>query len=652
MSLAYRPEIDGLRAIAVTSVILFHSGLVPLTGGFAGVDVFFVISGFLVTSILLKELGTGTHSIRRFYERRVRRILPALLVVLATTTTAAVLLMIPPQLEAYSKSLAAVLLFLSNILFGANSGYFAPALEEAPLLHTWSLSIEEQYYLLFPLILAALLRRGTRSVTMGLWGMAAASLVLAQGGSIAEPEMNFFFSVSRFWELLAGSLTAWHLHRRPLAANGLAALLGLVLIVAAMILHSERTPYPSVYTLMPVTGSVLVILFAGRGTMVGRLLALPPMTGIGLISYSAYLWHQPLFALLRVSAPDAPQTWALWCMVGLTYVLGWMSWRWVEQPFRRPTGRWLPTSRPLFFGAAFGCGAMLLVGVLGFASKGNDRLWRAGHPDEAAVLDLILVARQDSALPADDGLCRFNLTRLTEEDKTRIRVCAKQHGPAAVVLGDSHGVDMFNALKQVSSAAFLLGVANGGCRPADADAACPFNDFLALVQAEPQLFRQILFVQSGAYLLLGPDGREGSRQLFTRAPLHKPMPAFGVNATALGLIEVYLKALHSSGVPVLWLSPRIEPHIAANRVLRSGCATVPALRQGQVAAFERLDQSVGAAAARAGAAHLPLSAYGFDITKDFMTCETLYWSDGDHWSRSGEARFGARLLPQLPVAFR
>lgn len=652
MSLAYRPEIDGLRAIAVTSVILFHSGLVPLTGGFAGVDVFFVISGFLVTSILLKDLGNGAHSIQRFYERRVRRILPALLLVLAVTTLASWVLMVPPQLEAYSKSLAAVMIFLSNVLFGANSGYFSPALEEAPLLHTWSLSIEEQYYLLFPVLLAALLRRGPRSVTIGLWTMAAASLALAQWAAAARPEMNFFFSLSRFWELLAGSLAAWSVRQRPRAAHGPAALVGLGLIVAALILHSDRTPYPSAHTLLPVIGTVLVILFAGQGTAVGRLLSLPPMIGVGLISYSAYLWHQPLFALMRVSATDAPEPWAMWLLVGLTYLLAWISWRWVEQPFRRPTGRWLARPRPLFLGATLASAAMLAVGLLGLASSGNDRLWRQGHPDEAAVLDLILAARQDSGLPASDGSCRFNLVTLSDKDLAQIRACASRHGPATVVLGDSHGIDMFNALKLASRTPFLLGVTNGGCRPAENNAACPFGAFLALVQAEPQLFRHILFVQSGAYLLLGPDGREGSRQLFTRAPLHKAMPAFGVNRAAQDAIETYLRALHASGVPVLWLSPRIEPHIAANRVLRSGCTTAPALRPGQLEVFERLDRSIAEAAGRAGVEHVPLSAYGFDIRQDFMTCQSIFWSDGDHWSRSGEARFGARLRPQLPIAFR
>lgn len=652
MSLTYRPEIDGLRAIAVTSVILFHSGLVPLSGGFAGVDVFFVISGYLVTAILLKDLGSGSHSILRFYERRVRRIVPALGVVLAATTLAAWALMIPPQLEAYSKSLLAVVLFVSNLMFGANSGYFSPALEEAPLLHTWSLSIEEQYYLLFPLILAQLLRRGPRSVTVGLFTMALASLALAQWGAAAKPEFNFFFSLSRFWELLAGSIAAWISHRRTIAANGPTALSGLAMILWAVVLHSDRTPYPSVYALMPVMGAVLVILFANPRNLTGRLLALPPLVGVGLISYSAYLWHQPLFALARVAATDAPGPGLMWGLTGLTFALAWASWAWVEQPFRRPQRRWLAAPRRLFYVTAGVMAGLLAVAALGLISAGNGTLWRSQHPEQAMVLDIVLDARRNSGRPADDGSCRFNLSKIAAADLDRIRSCARLHGPADVILGDSHGIDLFNALKSVGKSNFLLGLTNGGCRPTDADAACPFDGFVALARAEPGLFRQVLFVQAGAYLLTGPDGRAGSRQLFARASAHQPLPKFGVNAEAVAQIADYLGRIVAAGVPVVWASPRIEPHISANRVLRRGCAAPPALRPGQADAFARLDDAIRTSAATAGTAHLPLSAYGFDITTDFMTCDQLYWSDGDHWSAAGEQRFGLRLLPHLPAGFR
>lgn len=652
MTLGYRPEIDGLRAIAVTSVILFHSGLIPLTGGFAGVDVFFVISGFLVTSILLREIANGTYSVIRFYERRVRRIFPALAFVLVVTTVAAWLVMIPPQLEAYSKSLLAVLLLVSNFLFGANSGYFSPALEEAPLLHTWSLSIEEQYYLLFPLLLAAVLRRFPGALSWVLWSLALASLALAEWGTRVEPEMNFFFSLSRFWELLAGSIVAIYVHRRPVLPNGPAALAGLALVLGTMLLHGERTPYPSLHSLLPVGGTVLLILFAGPGTVVHRLLTIPPMIGIGLISYSAYLWHQPLFALWRVASTDPPQPIEMLFLVALTYALAYASWRWIEQPFRRPGKTWIALPRVLFLFAALTSFGLLAVGGAGLASKGNDRLWRQANPEQAVTLDLIQEARRDSGLSTSDAPCRFNLTAITQDDVQRIHDCAARYGPAAVVLGDSHALDMFNALTKVSQTPFLLGVANGGCRPAEADKACPFEPFLNLALAQPALFGDILFVQSGAYLLLGPDGREGSRQMFTRAASRKPLPEFGVNAQAIGRIQGYLKALQSSGIPVLWLSPRIEPHVSANVVLRGGCKAELELRPGQTAAFERLDAAVARAAAEAKTGHLGIAAYGFDITNDFMTCDMIFWSDGDHWSARGEARFGARLLPGLPERFQ
>lgn len=306
MPLSYRPEIDGLRAIAVTAVILFHGQVLPVPGGFAGVDVFFVLSGYLITAILLREVEAGEYSLWRFYERRTRRILPALAVVLLATSLAAWALMIPSQLEAYSETLLAVVLFISNLLFAANSGYFSPILEEAPLLHTWSLSVEEQFYLVFPLMLAATLRRAPRALPYVIAGMALASLAIAEWGWRNEPDINFFFTLSRFWELLAGSAAALILRRRKLAPQGGLAALGLAMILGAMVWQDGATPYPSIHTLLPVGGTVLLVLFAQAGTLVARILSTRGMVAVGLISYSAYLWHQPLFAFARITAQDAP----------------------------------------------------------------------------------------------------------------------------------------------------------------------------------------------------------------------------------------------------------------------------------------------------------------------------------------------------------
>ena len=650
MSRDYQPEIDGIRAIAVTSVIVFHGHILPLSGGFVGVDIFFVLSGYLITGILLSDMGQGRFSIWQFYERRVRRIFPALFFVLFTTSFAAWVMLNPPQLKAYSESLISVVVFLSNFLFAANSGYFAPSLEEAALLHTWSLAVEEQFYLLFPLLLLLLHRKLSRHLLGALLALAVASLCLSIWGAQVKAQMNFFFPLSRAWELLAGSLAAFWRRGHGAQTHGGLAMLGLIAVAASVALHSEATPYPGIATLLPVSGTVALILFAGPETIVGRGLSARPLVAIGLISYSAYLWHQPLFALARASTQEAP-SWSMMTVLGLiTYGLAAVTWWLIEQPFRRPQKRLLQNRKPLFMAAGLGTAFFILLGAAGTMTNGNDATWRRLNPEKAARLNLILAARVADGLPADSGPCRFNLTTLDDHARDRITDCAAQHGPAVVILGDSHAIDIYSALSVLSKAPFLLGVTNGGCRPADSDAACSYDDFAQLVAAQPQLFGHVLFAQSGAYLLLGKDGRQGNRQIFARASQAQPLTGLAVNATRLVALADYLAAL-AKHVPVIWIASRTEPHISPNRVLAQDCATLIPLRTGQVEIFELLDAQAQVLATARGLSYLPLSVQPYDPAQDFMTCKDLFWSDGDHWSRSGELRFGARLLPHLSAAF-
>lgn len=287
-------------------------------------------------------------------------------------------------------------------------------------------AVEEQFYLAYPLILIALIRYARPAAPWLLVGLAVASLALAEWGWRVEPEMNFFFTLSRFWELLAGGLAAMILDRRAIASHGGMAALGLVVILAAFFLHDATTPYPSFATLLPVGGTVLLVLFAGPRTVVGRLLSRPPMVAVGLVSYSAYLWHQPLFALARVMATDAPAPILIIFLTLLTYVLAAASWAYVEQPFRRPLHRWLDKPREIFGASGVAAAMLAVVAVAGLATSGNDAAWRAAHPDRTAMLDVIVAARENSGLPADDGSCRFNLTE--------IDAAARASTPALIVM--------------------------------------------------------------------------------------------------------------------------------------------------------------------------------------------------------------------------
>ena len=335
----YRPEIDGLRAIAVVPVILFHAGVRLLSGGFIGVDIFFVISGYLITTIILAELKVGTFSIVHFYERRARRILPALFVVMGLCMPFAWLWLMPSDLNEFAASIIAVLGFASNIFFWLQDDYFDAATEWKPLVHTWSLAVEEQFYVLFPIFLLLAWRSRRKWIVVILAVVSLLSLALAQYGASVKPVATFFLLPTRMWELAMGSLLAFYLedkHRDELSPvlHQVLSLAGLGLIIYGLLTFNQDTPFPSWYALIPTVGAGLIIVFGVPGTFVGGLLGNRVLVGVGLVSYSAYLWHQPLLSLARHrSLPDLNAL-IIGCIVALTFGLAYLTWRYLERPFR------------------------------------------------------------------------------------------------------------------------------------------------------------------------------------------------------------------------------------------------------------------------------------------------------------------------------
>ena len=382
----YRAEIDGLRAIAVTAVVLFHAGIPGSDGGFIGVDVFFVISGFLITQILADDLDAGQFSILKFYERRARRILPALYVVVAVTFLAAFHYLLPGALIDFTRSAAATLLFVSNIWFYHNTDYFANEASREPLLHTWSLGVEEQYYLLIPLLMLMIwrIRRSRAGLVIGL--LTLASLALSEIGWRYAPAANFYLLPTRLWQLGFGSLGAllWrrtdgHIVDGRILLEALAAG-GLALVAGSIVLMDASVPFPSLWAVLPTGGALMILLFATSETLVGRLLALRPMVVIGLMSYSAYLWHQPLLVFARISGSATPTMRVVLCFV--TFALAWITLILVERPFRnrRFLSQW-----QIFAASAAGALALLAVCVVVIGSNG----FRSSYPpylQEAAAM--------------------------------------------------------------------------------------------------------------------------------------------------------------------------------------------------------------------------------------------------------------------------
>ena len=429
----YRREIDGLRALAVIPVILFHAGFGAFGGGFVGVDVFFVISGYLITSIIWQELERDRFSILNFYERRARRILPALFLVIACCLPFAWIVLLPEDLRNFSQSLVAVSFFSSNILFWSESGYFDSAAELKPLLHTWSLAVEEQFYILFPMALILAHRMGKAFVLAGIMIVAGLSLWLAQWGVSVEPTATFYLLPTRGWELLVGSLAALWLYQRPPKrsvswVDQALAGVGLALIVYSICAFDKQTPFPGAYALFPTVGTALLILFANKRTAVGALLGTQALVSVGLISYSAYLWHQPLFAFSRLTQSSEPSSGLLGLLSVLALVLAYLTWRYVETPTRNrekfPAG-------VLFFSAA--------VATLFFVALGLVGHFKSGFPSRIPPAAQIAGAELPSI---DNGWCFYSIdsiSRLTQGAKgLECSLGDRNSSVRGLLLGDSH----------------------------------------------------------------------------------------------------------------------------------------------------------------------------------------------------------------------
>ncbi len=477
----HRRDIDGLRALAIVPVVFFHAHLPGFGGGYVGVDIFFVISGFLITGILAREIDAGRFSLAGFYERRARRILPALLVMLVAVLGLAAWLYLPGDFAGVPRSGLAALLFASNLWFFAHTGYFAGGAETMPLLQCWSLAVEEQFYILFPLLLRGLAGRSAR-VRLGLVaGLAVVSFGWALAKQASTDGFAFYMLPPRGWELMAGALLALGEVRQVRGRwwrEGL-ALAGLGLIAGAVFGYSRATVFPGLAALPPVLGAVL-LLHVAPGTTVGRLLASAPLVGIGLISYSLYLWHWPLLVFAEYARDEALSGgWRIgyFAMAGLA---GWASWRWIETPFR--DGRRFDGARILRWSA----GGLVMAGALCGAL-----LPLGGWPGRFGAA----VNRYDAARGDFSPRRAACLSRAVGGERPACNLGAGVP-PDTLLWGDSHGVELAYALGEARGAQHraVMQRTRGSCPPVigftvanDPDCARFNAEVLARIVATPAI---------------------------------------------------------------------------------------------------------------------------------------------------------------------
>jgi len=368
----YRREIDGFRAFAVLPVVFYHAGFEKFSGGYIGVDVFFVISGYLITAIIISELKQDNFSILNFYERRARRILPVLLFVVLICIPLAWIWLLPSEFESFSQSLLAVAMFASNISFWQSGGYFDTQLQLQPLLHTWSLAVEEQFYILFPILLVIVWRYKKKWIPILLGITLISSFLISVWGTNNVPSAAFYLLPSRAWELLAGSIVAVYWSKNghdkyPKIVNEVGSWFGITLIVYSILDFDKSTLLPGFSAFLPILGTVLIILFATPKTLLGKIASLKVFVLTGLMSYSIYLWHFPLFSFARHKNLTEPSTTTFLQLTVFTILLSYISWKFIEIPFRSKN---LISRRKFFTYSILGIIILFTLGTMGKLTDG------------------------------------------------------------------------------------------------------------------------------------------------------------------------------------------------------------------------------------------------------------------------------------------
>jgi peptidoglycan/LPS O-acetylase OafA/YrhL len=546
---SYRPDIDGLRAVAILAVVFYHYGFWQFPGGFVGVDVFFVISGFLITRLIGGSLERHRFSLREFYERRIRRIFPALFVMLVFASVVAAVLLFPSDFKAYAQSLIATAVFASNLEFWREAGYFDIASAQKPLLHLWSIAIEEQFYLLFPALMLFCRSRRALQVSVGLL------FVFSFAGSIWSvsntPVAAFYLLPSRGWELLLGAALALDMVPaiRQQNAAELVAVAGAVLVCASVLLLQPWQPFPGLAALAPCLGAACIIHAGSLPTRVTRLLSLRPVVFVGLISYSLYLWHWPVIVYARNLLGGDPGPVGTAALIALSGALAVLSWHFVEKPFRGlATVDW----RHLFAGAGSAMALALGLGVAVASANGLPDRWQ---PEIRRILaeETNHEPRMDACfgLSADDvrsgRVCRFGSSHAEE--------------PSFLLWGDSHADAILPAVQEVAAQRGRVGLFAGSdsCAPllgvtrSDALDCKAFNDAAMRVALQPEITEVILDARWGKNA--DQPASAGSSEIVLSDAVGSSFDVASRDGVFYRGLERVIAALHAAGKQVVIVAP-------------------------------------------------------------------------------------------------
>ncbi len=596
-ALDYRPDIDGLRTVAVGLVVIYHVGFLGLSGGYIGVDVFFVISGFLITRLIVKEIAAGDFSFGQFYMRRLRRLAPSLLAVLALTLVGGYFILSPEHMKELGASTIATVFSASNIHFWMLSGYFDTESIYKPLLHTWSLGVEEQFYLLWPVLLLVTMTRlgGRRAIAPIAILLGLASLVAAEALLSGEPSAVFFLTPFRLYEFAVGAAIAV----LPPGRAGLrgpigqgASIAGIGMILLAGFVLTEESRFPGVAALLPSLGAGLVIA-AGPGPVVNRLLAQGPVRYLGQTSYSVYLVHWPLvvFATYLMGQPEgvAPKL----VLLALSFALGAIFYHVVEQPFRVRRG-----DRPRVGGRALlwttACTALVVSLVAADALRRDGYEWRI--PRELRTLSTqIKTGGKARTTAIRQDTCHFKKDRVDSFAADFSSCVPKSFDSAVVILGDSHAADLWAAMDQIYDDLPVIQLTGAGCnlsRPLTEECAV-FYDF-----AEDWLRRQGPAIEAVIYSQRG--------NAFFETDIEREVePSFREDGEML--LTRQMRRFLNPDRPMFVIGPRIEFHPRIRVVANTSANTTifaDRMRRGERTVMRVLDERLAQAFEGSGMIYL------------------------------------------------
>ena len=637
MKITYRPEIDGLRSLAIGGVIIYHSQLSLfnqqfLKGGFLGVDIFFVISGYLISSIIFRELfKTESFSFKSFYEKRIRRILPALLFVMLVSFPFAWLYLLPNDLIEFSKSILYSLGFSSNFYFyfsGLQYGNIDGLLK--PFLHTWSLSVEEQFYILFPFFLICTFLYLRKFLLYVLVFGFVLSLGLAEWAGEKNSSLNFYTLPSRIWELLAGTILAYleitkGRKFRQTAINSTFTITGIFLIFFSFYFFNDEVSHPSFYTLLPIIGTCLIIWYSSTDEIITRVLSSKIFVKIGLLSYSLYLWHYPIFAFARVNEFTQGSIVRKLSLGVLILLISIVSYYLVEKPIRYKRVKF----------SSILIGLLLSITILTISSFYI--INKSGK-----VNNFNIIVENTISSPKFESECKFSTDNPNFLNDNffinRFNKCKKKYKKFILILGDSHSIDIFNSFSKISNEKkFILGLNKDGCRPLGNPKKCHYLNALKLIEENLNEIEYIFFTHKGSYFLTNTGKKKDKGNSKYRK---LPLDEIQIENTIK-----YLKQIKKIKNELIFIGPHLEPNIKLNRANVIKILKSKDIEDNTNYDLITVDSKLKEISKKNKINYISkIETIKFDIKKDFLINSNITFSDTDHWSEFGEIYLGKKLI--------